>query len=571
MHSAGQIHMTTSGESAGTTRQAPQRDALARLTPFGWNGGLVFILALLAASFFLAGYFVIYWRNADMDFMIVYNALVMNDGKQQIFFDHPSYFTILSVKVWFQFMHSLGLLSAWKLSSIPSALNIPAFDAAMTEAVRAGRIVAWLTATALVAIFAALSRRLFNDWRVALLATFAFAFSGGMAVEMRILRSELIAASFFMFAFMILMIVGRRATAWRPLALAGTAALCVLGMENKVQIILLIAALPFLMLFFGASTGASAAFWNRSGRAWGAVLLAAATAALLGWLAEPLLVAGIDPAAIAEATIRPLIGGRFGVYQIALLGWIVVGMIAYAAIWRISSTETLAAMFAVIAGASFGLLALYLQYNVQNAVAVVNPIEKMLTFADMPAAGSGDSGLAAAFGLLIAGLKSVLERYSFVLFTSPRPTVFLVWLIVPGIVYAWRRGERQVAIQAALLLLLAIGIDALGVRRGLKPEYFLLTDPLIILAGALLLDRLDNLRWSKWAYPIGVALIVAHVAISQAEPVKHVLKRSGPEYICEWNELYQPELPMPWCDKPPKRPLRLSRLLETHGARDPLP
>jgi len=133
--------------SASPSPNDPRSDALARLTPFGWNGGLAFILALLAASFFLAGYFVIYWRNADMDFMIVYNALVMNDGKPQAFFDHPSYFTILSVKWWFQVMHSLGLLDAWKLSSIPSALNVPAFDAAMTQAVRAGRIVAWLTAT----------------------------------------------------------------------------------------------------------------------------------------------------------------------------------------------------------------------------------------------------------------------------------------------------------------------------------------------------------------------------------------------------------------------------------------
>ncbi len=547
--------MTAFGESpVGTAHQKPQRDALERLTPFGWNGGLIFILALLAASFFLAGYFVIYWRNADMDFMIVYNALVLNDGKPQVFFDHPSYFTILSVKVWFQFTHSLGLLSAWKLSSIPSALNVPAFDAAMTEAVRAGRIVAWLTATLLVTIFATLSRRLFRDWRVALLATFAFAFSGGMAVEMRILRSEMIAASFFIFALMTLIIAGRRATVWRPLALAGAAALCVLGMENKVQIILLIAALPFLMLPFGASTGASVAFWNRSGRAWAVVLFTAAAAAVFGWFAQPLLAAGMDSTATAEATIRPLIGGRFGLYQIALLGWIAVCMIAYAVIWRVSMTETLAAMFAVCAGAAFGLLALYLQYNVQNVVAVVNPIEKMLTFADMPAAGTGDSSLIAAFGLLVSGLKSVLERYSFVLFTSPRPTVFLIWLIVPGIVFAWRRDERQVAVQATLLVLLATGIDALGVRRGLKPEYFLLTDPLIILAGALLLDRMNDLRWSKWAYPIGVALIVAPVAISQAEPVKHVLKRSGPGYICDWNELYQPELPMPWCDKPPKRP-----------------
>src|SRR6267154_37568 len=75
------------------------------------------------------------------------------------------------------------------------------------------------------------------------------------------------------------------------------------------------------------------------------------------------------------------------------------------------------------------------------------------------------------------------SRCTFVLYSSPRPTVFLVWLIVPGIVVAWRRGERLVAGQALILLLSTIGIDALGVRRGLKVEYFIYTDPLIILAG----------------------------------------------------------------------------------------
>jgi len=79
--------------------------------------------------------------------------------------------------------------------------------------------------------------------------------------------------------------------------------------------------------------------------------------------------------------------------------------------------------------------------------------------------------------LLLDGVASVLARYSFVLHPSPRPTVFLIWLIVPGIVYAWRRGERQAAIQALMLLLAAIGIDVLDVRRGLKSEYFIFTDP----------------------------------------------------------------------------------------------
>lgn len=540
--------------SASPSPNDPRSDALARLTPFGWNGGLAFILALLAASFFLAGYFVIYWRNADMDFMIVYNALVMNDGKPQAFFDHPSYFTILSVKWWFQVMHSLGLLDAWKLSSIPSALNVPAFDAAMTQAVRAGRIVAWLTATIFVIGFAALARCIFRDWRIALLATFAFAFSGGIAVHMRILRSELIAACLFTLALMLLIAVSRRAGNWRPLALAGAAALCVLGMENKVQIILLIAALPVIMLPFGSADSASAPFW-RGSSAWLAVLLSAIAAGVMLALAWPLIAAGLEPESIDIAQLHALIAGRFGIYQIALLGWIGVGMIAFAALWRVSAAETLASVFAVTAGASLGLLALYLEYDPQNAVAVINPIEKMLVFADAPATSATEGGkIWAAVALLFDGVKSVLQRYTFVLFTSPRPTVFLTWLVFPGIVYAWLRGERQTAIQAAVLLLSAIGIDALGVRRNLKAEYFILTDPLIILAGALLLEKLSDLRFSKWAYPIGVALIVAHVAVSQAEPVKHVLKRSGPEYICEWNEYYEPLLPMPWCEKPPKRP-----------------
>ncbi|HEY0911262.1 MAG TPA: hypothetical protein VGD75_13620, partial [Bradyrhizobium sp.] len=85
------------------------KDAFDRLTFLGWRGGLVAIVAALAASFFLYGYALIYWRNADMDFMVIYNALVMNDGKPQLFFDHTAYLTILSVKTWFALLHRFGL------------------------------------------------------------------------------------------------------------------------------------------------------------------------------------------------------------------------------------------------------------------------------------------------------------------------------------------------------------------------------------------------------------------------------------------------------------------------------
>ena len=103
----------------------------------------------------------------------------------------------------------------------------------------------------------------------------------------------------------------------------------------------------------------------------------------------------------------------------------------------------------------------------------------MLTFADANTTDvANGSSLSGILLLLLDGDRLRFWRATPSCCTPPpRPTVFLTWLIVPGIIVAWRRGEKLVAIQALALLLAAIGIDALGVRRGLKSEYFIFTDP----------------------------------------------------------------------------------------------
>jgi hypothetical protein len=525
-------------------------DAFDHLTFLGWRNGLAAIVAGLALSFFLFGFAVVYWRNADMDFMVIYSALAMNDGKPQQFLDHTAYLTILSIKSWFQLLHGLGLLDAYTLPNIPAAADASAFDAAMTSAVRAGRVLAFLIATGCVLIFAATARRILRDWRVALLATLAFAFSGGIAVHSRILRSELVAALPVLFALMMLIAVGRRASVARPLALAVAAGLCVIGLENKVQAVLLIGLLPLVILPFGSGASASVAFWNHTRTSWLVAALATIIAILAAWIIWPLVGIGFDRSLLDAAHFTPLVAGHFGIYQMALLLPIGGSMVAYAAIWRVSAAETLTSMAAVATGASIALLALNIDYNAANVIAVFNPLEKMITFADTTTTSAANgSNFSAILPLLVDGFGSVLARYSFVLHSSPRPTVFLTWLIIPGIVYAWRRGERQAALQALTLMLAAIAIDTLGVRRGLKSEYFIFTDPLIILAGAILLDRLCDLRFHRWAYPIAMTLFGLHIAVGQAEPVKYAFKRTGPESICEWNPYYMPLMPLPWCKR----------------------
>jgi hypothetical protein len=536
--------------SLAATPSGAAKDAFDRLTFLGWRGGLTAIVVGLAVSFLLFGFAVIYWRNADMDFMVIYSALAMNDGKPQQFLDHTAYLTILSIKSWFQLLHGAGLFDAYTLPAVPPAADAPAFDAAMTSAVRAGRVLALLIATGCVLIFAGLARRILRDWRVALLATLAFALSGGVAVHSRILRSELVAALPVIFALMILIASGRRASIARPLALAAAAGLCVLGLENKVQAILLIGLLPLIILPFGSADSASVAFWNETRPSWLVAAAAAIAAIVAAWAAWPLVGTGLDRDLLDAAHFAPLVAGRFGIYQTALLLLIGGCMVAYAAIWRVSAAEALASMSAVAAGASIALLVLNVDYNASNVIAVFNPLEKMITFADATTTNAANgSNLSAILLLLLDGVGSVLARYTFVLHSSPRPTVFLTWLIIPGVIYAWRRGERQAALQALLLMLAAIGIDTLGVRRGLKSEYFIFTDPLIILAGAILLDALRDLHFTKWTYSVAMILFGLHLAVGQAEPVKYAFKRTGPESICEWNPYYMPLMPLPWCKR----------------------
>src|ERR1700693_1269470 len=117
--------MDQSSTRASTPRPqiSTAQDAPDVLSFRGWRWGLTAIVALRAASFVLFGYALIYWRNADMDLMVIYNALVLNDGKPQLFFDHTAYLTILSLKLWFQLLHALGLLDAYSLSAVPSAAD----------------------------------------------------------------------------------------------------------------------------------------------------------------------------------------------------------------------------------------------------------------------------------------------------------------------------------------------------------------------------------------------------------------------------------------------------------------
>lgn len=510
---------------------------VAGLIFFGWRGSIAAILLALAVSFFLFGYWWPYWRSADMDFMMVYQGFLLNAGLPQDYFDHPGYLNILLLDGWFNLLHRFGILGVISLSDIPPASDTAAFNAIWTDAVRAGRVLSLLIAGAFVVLFAALFRKLVRDWQIAVLAAFCLAFSGGLMMEARILRTELLAAALVTIGLLLLLIAARSSqSSVRPLLVGLAAMSCMLAIDNKVQAIFVVSALPLIVVFFGCRGEGAPKFWQ-SRLAVPALLLFAVVASLLAIPAGHLVVFGLSHTAGSQAGLRSVAFGYYGVYQAILAIWAISCMLVFAGVWRVPPAETIAAMLAVIAGVSLGLLTLDLVYNPQNVLTVINPIEQMFAFATWsdPDLGHGKGILnTRLFYLLGKGVLEVLARRTFVLHTSTRPTLVLEWLAVAGAVLAWRRGRHRLFWQVAVVLVTVWVVDVVATLRGLKIEYYIFTDPLVIIAAGWLLVNLPDLKTHRWAFSIGAAVLTIHVVVSQSQPVKHTFSKEGPERTCVW-------------------------------------
>jgi hypothetical protein len=530
-----------------------------RLVRFNWPGLFVVTFAGMLTSFLIAGFWYPYWRVADMDFFIVYNAFLLNAHLPQEFFGHPGYLPILLLSYWLRALHSVGIISVDSFSTLPPPSNLTAFGEAWAPATQAGRVLSLIIAMAFVATFSYLLRALVRDWRIAGLGGVLLAFSGGMEMEMRIIRTELLAAGLFTTALLMLLVAATRGERpWRPTVIGLASALITLGMQSKVQVFFLICALPILLLPFGSDAMAhptpERGFWNTR-CAWPAVAASAAIALLATYLARNLVILGFSDIGNTGLALSPL-GISARTYWAIIAIWIGLGMAVYWIVWRVATLEALAALFAALAGSMVGLLALYAHYDPNNVIVVFHPLETMLAYgsAATPQLASETSFFSGGrLQFLAEAVAGVIARRTFFLSSSARPTIFLEWFVIAATVIAIRRREWRLVLAVAALILTDWSVDTLNMARHLQLPYFLYTDPLAIIAAALLIANLTDLQQHRWTYPIGVALVAAHVVVSQAEPIKHALRNDSPKVLCTegYPSYYQRLGRFPFCPPQP--------------------
>ena len=188
------------------------------------------------------------------------------------------------------------------------------------------------------------------------------------------------------------------------------------------------------------------------------------------------------------------------------------------------------------------------QLNRQHAAA--NPVEHLFTYA---ASGASvlvhePQMLTGALGLALAkGVAQALAMHSFVFSTSARPTLLLEWFAIGGAIVLWRGGERRLPMQAALLIVTAWALDAVFSLRSLQTSYFAYTDPLLILAAALVLAHLPDLQTQRWAQNAALGLLVVYVVWAHIEPVKAVLRHDRPHDACAWLPVHISRVIFPFC------------------------
>jgi len=504
----------------------------------GWKTSIACLWLGMLISFLLFGFWWPYWRIADQDLILAYQGLLFADGLPQEYFDHPGYLSYLALGSWYDLLHRLGILPVHALSELPSASDVAAFDAAWQRLVASGRALSLVFAGIFVWVFATLVRRLIGDWRLAALAGVLLAYSSGVAMHLREMRTELVSAGLATTALLLVLIAARdERSRWRLVFLILAGLCSTLAVVAKVQAIFPALAVPVVALAFGHRNVCGTAPRLGSRRMWGWAVLLVALALLAGLPAMGLLARGM--AEIGSTTIgyRAVGASLSGIYQPLMALWVIAAMVAYAALWRVPLADALAAMAAIALGVALGLLSLHIRYGAQNVIAVANPIQHMFAFVakGVPELAKEPQVLSGALVMMLTkGVGQALAMHSFVLRPSHRPALLIEWIAIAGAISSWRGGDRRLPLQIALLLLVVWGLDAVFTLRGLKLEYFVYTDPLLILAAALVAARFPQLATSARVQKVALGALAFYIAWAHAEPVKATLSRADTREACDW-------------------------------------
>ena len=206
---------------------------------------LITAIILVVLTLFFLGEQTRDWSQyADQDLTLAYNALLVNEGFSQEYYDHPGFFTIRFLAILIKIKFLLGYSNIQTISDLNNSLSL---FSGFSDIVSTGHLLSFISAGVLIILLFFYSRVILKSDLSAFYIALTALISGSVLSHFIHLRTEMIACLILYVALYLFYITSlMKKEKWRIIFLCISLIFLNLSLLNKVQLILYI---PFYIFW----------------------------------------------------------------------------------------------------------------------------------------------------------------------------------------------------------------------------------------------------------------------------------------------------------------------------------
>ena len=213
---------------------------------------LVILIFFTLSSFFLNNYIGLdrHWAsNLDHEFTLVYNALLFNSELPIEYFDHPGFFTILFLSLFFQIFAAIDLISVYNLSQ----LNSENFDQSFQDLIFLTRIFSTLCLSLFCFVSYVFLHKFSKHKIYSFILSLIIFSSEGTIFHLAQLRTELLAMFFIILSLIFLRAFLEDGKKSKLKYLSGFFLFIICALLNKMQVFFLLPLFLLILHFYDNS------------------------------------------------------------------------------------------------------------------------------------------------------------------------------------------------------------------------------------------------------------------------------------------------------------------------------
>jgi len=418
---------------------------------------------------------------SDQDFVVIYNALRMNDGLPQTMFGHTGYTYFLILSQWLQALDLINLIPISKISELPEPDQ---FESTWEVLVYAGRALSIFLSFTASFVFYFILKLVIENRNLAAAFAILFAISPGLVRHSLVMRTELPSFVFFIIALLFTLRAGR-SKPWNEFYYVFLAAFfATMAVMAKMQSIPLVLALPIIGLVINSRIRETC---GPTHIIYPLPIVAAASLILLA-ISIPAQVMVWTQTFPAMPQMKMVFNSG---YQILIMIYFITIISLYNLLDRRSLKEFILSISFISCGMAVAFYSNFFNHTVTNTAQLVNFIDNMSLFArkSLFIEQAPVSGFNLFVRLLIEfgdALTHTFQRnfFAFEIFKLPYTLAYGISALSAFYFLIYKKWRQFLII--GTLLTIAIGMEAFSGFRNFFEHYRIYYEVWILLSSAFL-------------------------------------------------------------------------------------